>query len=122
MIVTVFCPEQHIDDANNLAMCLAFGPADADTYRLEGWSFDGVQYAVTSFPAPAQMMQAVGYPLGRPSWDNSKLVNVAGANRARVMLDLSPEAMPPRPDAIVGRIGPMARQAINDAGLVWLDL
>lgn len=92
MRLTIACPEAVIEDANNLAMVLAFGPADAATYENPVWQdADGNLYAVASFIAQPSWMEGAQTGLVRPEWDTQEddeeySVNMAGAMRAQAKL------------------------------------
>lgn len=85
MRITVSCPEAMRDDANDLAMVLAFGPDDANTYNALNWQdADGNFYAAASFEARPEWVTAAQSPLDRPEWDvEPYVVNMAGATRAQ---------------------------------------
>jgi hypothetical protein len=85
MRITVATPSAMRDDANDLAMVLAFGPADANTYKALNWQdADGNLYAAASFEARPEWITAAQSPLQRPDWDTEPyVVNMAGANRAQ---------------------------------------
>jgi hypothetical protein len=88
MRITVSCPEAMRDDANDLAMVLAFGPDDGNTYGSLNWQdADGNLYAAASFEARPEWVTAAQSPLVRPEWDvEPYVINMAGATRAQAAL------------------------------------
>tara|TARA_R110000868_G_scaffold4418_4_gene27727 strand:- start:2498 stop:2908 length:411 start_codon:yes stop_codon:yes gene_type:complete len=94
MRLTAACPAAMRDDANDLAMVLAFGPPDALTYGDAQWEdADGNLYAAASFDALPAWVAAAQAPLARPAWDTDDdgyEVNMAGANRAQALLYVVP--------------------------------
>lgn len=67
--VTIACPEALIADANQLALCLGYGPKDALTYGLPIWQDAvGNLYAVASAIVGDGFPVAAGSPLVEPPW------------------------------------------------------
>ena len=65
--ITVACPDAMRDDANALAMVLAEGPDDGATYGAAHWQdAQGNTYAVASFEASPEWVQAAQGTLSRP--------------------------------------------------------
>ena len=121
--ITVACPEALISDANNLAMVLAEGPADGLTYGALQWQDTGGNlYAVASFEAPPEWVQAAQGTLSRPDWDTGPpyVINMAGARRAQdaLVFALEPVAAVPTLLTAIGGIPP--RDALEAMGLVAL--
>ncbi|RDE08435.1 hypothetical protein [Pelagibacterium lacus] len=84
MRITIACPAALIEDANNLAMALAFGPADALTFREPSWQdADGSLYSAASLEATDDWVAGAQTTLNRPEWDTDYTVNMAGAERAQ---------------------------------------
>jgi hypothetical protein len=90
MRITVACPDALRADANNLAMVLAFGPADELTYGALNWQdADGNLYAAASFEARPEWIAGAQGPLTRPAWDTEPYtISMAAANRAQDALVL----------------------------------
>ena len=96
MRLTAACPAAMIDDSNSLAMCLAFGPSDGNTYGPLNWQdAEGNLYAAASFEARPEWVTAAQSTLVRPEWDTKLessdpsepyVINMAGANRAQAAL------------------------------------
>ena len=88
MRITVACPEALIPDANNLAMVLAFSPADELTYGALNWQdAAGNLYAAASFEARDEWVIGAQSELTRPGWDvEPYVVNMTGAGRAQAAL------------------------------------
>lgn len=112
MRITVACPAAQVDDANNLAMVLAFSEADAMTYRGLNWrDAAGNLYAAASFEARDEWVIGAQSPLARPAWDTDQAISMAAARRAQAALVFSQEptpAMPGKLTAIAGPDGPAA--------------
>lgn len=82
--VTLVCPETMIGDANHLAMALGEGPADGLTFGTPVWrDANGGLYSVASALLPVAVLARLIAPVPRPDWDYGRVVNVAGAGRAR---------------------------------------
>ena len=116
--ITAACPVTMIDDANQLAMCLAFGPADGETYAGANWQdAQGNLYACASWEVRPEWVMVAQSPLSRPEWDVEPYqVNMAGASRAQEALVFSPEpiaADPSRLTAIGGMNGVEALAAMG---------
>jgi hypothetical protein len=77
-----------IEDSNSLAMCLAYGPSDGNTYGPLNWQdADGNLYAAASWEARPEWVTAAQSTLVRPEWDTEPyVVNMAGARRAQAAL------------------------------------
>lgn len=87
MRLTVACPEALRDDANSLAMVLALGPDDANTYGALRWQdAQGNLYAAASFIARPEWVAGATSPLQRPEWDTDNTINMAGAMRAQAAM------------------------------------
>ncbi|WP_319533438.1 hypothetical protein [uncultured Cohaesibacter sp.] len=142
MIVTVACPADKRDDAGHLAMILAAGPADAETYsrlnRHNGTEQEvGDLVAQVSFNATADWISGSQMPLTRPDWDaESNLIDMEAAERAQAALFVvihsvdedgndtfvdaegNPASPLADPDKIVALLGPTSRQAQSMMGLL----
>ncbi|WP_417701977.1 hypothetical protein [Pseudophaeobacter sp.] len=88
MRITAAAPAAILDDCNDFAMVLAFGPADNLTYRDPSWQdAEGNLYAVASFLVRPEWISAAQAGLVRPEWDTQPyVINMAGANRAQAAL------------------------------------
>ena len=110
--ITIAVPEAHIADANHLALCLGYGPADALTFGAADWQdAAGNRYAVCSTQAEPAFLTDAASPLAEPAWG----ADMAAAARAQALIvvivpaliDPGPEppdmtAKPARITAIVG--------------------
>ena len=125
MRLTFICPAAHMDDANDLAMALGYGPADGETYRGANWQdADGNLYSVASLPVSDGFIERATSTLDRPEWDVEPYqVNMAGANRAqdRVQVwqptDDTPEPPQVSPDAILALVGDDPLALLAAAGI-----
>jgi hypothetical protein len=76
-------------NANNFAMCLAFGPADGQTYQGLNWQdADGNLYSAASWEVSEEWIAKIEQPLTRPKWDAgpSYNINMDGVQRAQAAL------------------------------------
>lgn len=118
MRITVACPEALISDANNLAQVLAFGPADAMTYRGLNWrDAAGNLYAAASFDARDEWIIGAQSALARPEWDTDQAISMAAARRAQAALVFAQEATPAMPDKLTALAGPDGPAALAMMGL-----
>jgi len=117
--VTIACPEALIGDANQLALCLGYGPADALTYGAAAWKDgSGNLYAVASALVSETFTASATSALVRPAWD----VNLTGAKRAQAAIRIGGAADPARlvavfgddPQAALAELG-VSRVPIDDA-------
>lgn len=93
MRITCASPEVLVSDANNLAMCLAYGPDDGETFRGLSWKdANGSLYAAASWEASEQWIVAAQAPLVRPTWDTTEIIDMDAAARAQAALVYSTEA------------------------------
>jgi len=119
MRITIACPVAMTSDANQLAMVLAFGPADALTYGEGTWQDDASNlYSAASGIIGSQFLGMATSTLVRPAWDTDNLVNMAGAARAQAAVALiqgddSPLASPTQITAILGDDGLAALAAMG---------
>jgi hypothetical protein len=116
--VTAACPLALIADGNALAMCLAYGPADGDTFRVPPPWQDaaGHLYSAASWEASETWLASLSAPVTRPAWDVDELIDMDAATRAQAALILTAEALaadPARIVAIVGMDGPAALAAMG---------
>jgi hypothetical protein len=87
MRLTVSCPEALRDDANQLAMVLAFSEADANTYGALSWQdSEGNLYAAVSFIAQPEWIAGATNTLQRPEWDTGEIIDMDAAERAQAAL------------------------------------
>ena len=123
MRVTAACPEALIEDANHLAMCLAFSEADGETYRTPCGCQDaaGNRYACASFEARDEWLTAAQSPLQRPEWDTASIIDMAAAARAQAALvfTLTPVSASPTKLTAVG--GMDGADAVAAMGLAAID-
>lgn len=99
MRVTIACPEAHIADANQLALCLGLGPGDAHTYGLPSWQdADGNRYAVASAVVGEAFASAAESPLAEPPWG----ADMQAAGRAQALIVVDEPAAPGHIAAVFG--------------------
>jgi hypothetical protein len=87
MRITAVAPAAMRDDANSLAMCLAYGPSDGNTYNPLNWQdADGNLYAAASWEASPEWVTAAQSTLVRPEWDTEEIIDMEAAERAQAAL------------------------------------
>ena len=119
MRLTIACPEALRDDANQLAMVLGYGPADAETYGTPNWQDAGGNlYACASLTVSDTFTTTAQSPLQRPAWDTDSNVNMAGANRAQEALVFSLTPVTAMPDKLTACGGDDALATLAAMGLV----
>jgi len=93
MRITIACPEVMVADANQFAMAVGDGPADANTYRENFWyDAEANAYSAASFTADQSWIDSLAGEVTRPAWDSESTIDMAAANRAKDALTLySPE-------------------------------
>lgn len=115
MRVTIACPEAMIPDANQLAVCLGYGPEDALTYGLPIWlDAAGARYAVASAIVSDAFPGAATSPLTEPAWG----ADMAAAARAQAVIRIGGAADPSR---LVAVFGDDPQAAIAVLGVAQVD-
>lgn len=125
MRLTIACPEALIADAQDLAMVLGYGPADAGTYQAASWQdAAGNRYAMASTMIFGAFVETATTALERPEWDVEPYqVNMAGAARAQMQLvflaDPYAEGVvtAARPDKLVAILHDDAQAALSLLGV-----
>jgi len=122
MRLTIACPDALRDDANDLAMVLGYGPADALTYGSLGWQdADGNLYACASLPVSDTFTTTAQATLERPAWDTDNTISMAGANRAQAALVFSLEPVLALPDKLTACAGDDALAMLAAMGLTRIE-
>jgi hypothetical protein len=123
MRITAACPEAMIPDGNQLAMCLAFSPADGQTYNTPSWKdAQGNLYAAASWMATLEWITFSQQPIQRPDWDTEHLIDLEAATRAQQAIRLLTEPAPATPTHITCIINSDGVQALQAMGLTLVDL
>ena len=128
MRLTVACPKSLIVSANQLAMVLAFGPADGKTYGELKWKDgNGNLYACASFEASPEWIAGAVSKLAKPEWDTENKVNLTSARYVQAKLSVwlgpgdNPEKPIPIPLANTGKLtvvaGADALAALSSMGI-----
>ena len=119
MRITAASPEFLVSDANNLAMCLAFSPADGETYTGLNWQdIDGNLYAAASLEVSYEWITAASQPLIRPAWDMDEIIDMMAAERAQAALVFSLEPTLANPMHLVVLGGLSGVEALTAMGLI----
>ena len=123
MRLTIACPATIRSDANNFAMALGSGHAEALTYGGLNWQdADGNLYAVASLPVSDTFTTAAQSGLQRPAWDTDNHVNMAGANRAQAALVFSLTPVTAMPDKLTACVGDDALATLAAMGLTQVEV
>lgn len=119
MRVTAAAPAALVSDCNQLAMCLAFGPADALTYTGLNWQdADGNLYAAASWEARDEWVTAATQPLQRPAWDVASIIDMVAAGRAQAAMVFALEPVMAVPGVLTAIAGMSGVEALAAMGLV----
>ena len=122
MRITCAAPEALVDDANQYAMCLAFGPADGHTYVGLNWQdANGNLYAAASFEARDEWITFAQAPLVRPAWDTDEIIDMVAAERAQAALVYSTDSFPAIPANLSALGGPNGPEALGLMGLTPVE-
>jgi hypothetical protein len=122
MRITAASPEALVSDSNQYAMCLAFGPADGETYVGLNWrDGDGNLYAAASWEAQEAWIDFAQAPLVRPSWDVDEIIDMDAAERAQSALVYSTETVLAVPGALTAIGGMDGVEALAAMGLTAVD-
>ena len=116
--ITAAAPEALVFDANQMAMCLGYGPADGETFVGNGWQdAAGNLYSAASWEASDDWIARATVPLVRPAWDTTDLIDMNAANAAQAALVFSTEATPASPAALTAIGGMDGVAALAAMGL-----
>jgi len=123
MRLSIACPATLRSDANNLAMVLGYGPADAETYVALNWQDAGGNlYAVASLPVSDTFTTDAQVALQRPAWDTDNIISMAAANRAQAALVFSLEPVLALPDKLTACAGDDALATLAAMGLTQVEV
>jgi len=113
--VTIACPDALIHDANQLALCLGYGPEDALTYGLPIWlDAAGNRYAVASAIVSDTFAAVVGSAIAEPPWG----ADMTAAARAQSAIRIGGAADPAH---LVAVFGDDPQAAIAALGVTLVD-
>jgi hypothetical protein len=99
-------------------MCLAYGPADGETYRGLHWhDASGNLYAAASFEARLEWVIFAQAPLQRPAWDVDEVIDMVAATQAQALLVVSTEALLASPTSLTSIVGVSGVEALVAMGL-----
>jgi hypothetical protein len=109
--VTMACPESLAGDANQLALCLGYGPQDAQTFGAALWrDAGGNRYALSSAMLDEAGLARLQGTLSAPGWE----CDLAAAGRAQDALRMGSAAAP---DLIAVQAGPCPAEALAALGV-----
>ena len=115
--VTIATPAAHIQDANQLALCLGESAADDRTFTAASYQDeDGNLYAVCSTVAKPIFAEMAGQPLKAP--DHALGMDLAPAKRAQALLQINGGTASPDVIAVIlGNRKESAQDHIKALGL-----
>ena len=123
MRLSIACTDALRSDANNLAMVLGYGPADAETYGTPNWQdADGNLYAVASLPVSDAFTATAQSGLQRPAWDVDNIIDMDAARRAQAALVFSLTPVTAIPDKLTACAGDDALSTLAAMGLVPFEV
>ena len=123
MRLTIACPDALRDDANNLAMVLGYGPADAETYVALNWQdADGNLYACASLIVSDTFVSKAQSTLSRPAWDVDNIIDMDAARRAQAALVFSLTPVAAMPDKLTACAGDDALATLAAMGLSQVEV
>ena len=122
MMITAAAPETLLYASNQLAMCLAYGPADGETYRGLNWQdASGNLYAAASFEASDKWITAAQTALQRPAWDVDEVIDMQAAALAQAALVFSVDPVNAAPETLTAIGGMDGLAALAAMGLIAVD-
>ena len=105
--ITFACPEKFIDDANQLARVVGYGPDDDKTYGEPRYKDkDGNKYSVASGLVVPHFVEVTTSELIEPEWG----ADMVAAKRAQALAALG---LPAAPTHIAAVPGDNAQEALN---------
>jgi len=123
MRLTIACTDALRSDANNLAMVLGYGPADAETYGTPNWQdADGNLYACASLVVSDTFTTAAQSGLQRPAWDVDNIIDMDAARRAQAALVFSLTPVTAMPDKLTACVGDDALATLAAMGLTQVEV
>jgi len=123
MRLTIACTDALRSDANNLAMVLGYGPADAETYGTPNWQdADGNLYACASLVVSDTFTTAAQSGLQRPAWDVDNIIDMDAARRAQAALVFSLTPVTAMPDKLTACAGDDALAVLAAMGLTQVEV
>lgn len=127
MRVTVACPIQLAPAANQLAMCLAYGPADALTFAHPLYSdAEGNEYACASWETQVYGLDVLALPISRPDWDaKKKTIDMDAAWLAQSLVTLwtgEGDIPAANPEGLVAVVGIDGDRAVAAMGLTIAEI
>ena len=118
---TIAAPSAHIQDANQLALCLGESRADDQTFTVASYQDAGGNlYAVSSTVAKPIFAQIAGQPLQAP--EHAPDMDLAAATRAQALLQINGGIASPDVIAVIlGDRKESAQDHINALGLTRVE-
>ena len=123
MRLSIACTDALRSDANNLAMVLGYGPADAETYVPLNWQDAGGNlYAVASLPVSDAFVSKAQSTLSHPAWDVDNIIDMDAARRAQAALVFSLTPVTAMPDKLTACAGDDALATLAAMGLTQVEV
>jgi len=123
MRLTIPCPAALRDDANQLAMALGSGPADALTYGELNWQDAGGNlYACASLIVSDTFVSMAQSTLSSPAWDVDNIIDMDAARRAQAALVFSLTPVTAMPDKLTACVGDDALATLAAMGLTQVEV
>jgi hypothetical protein len=120
--ITMACPAANVADANQLAACLGFSMADAETYGPPNWqAAGGARYSCASLDVSEDWLTQAQQPLVRPAWDVDEQIDMVAAARAQATVVLLTEPAPATLTALTALVWPDGPAALAAMGLVVVE-
>lgn len=117
--ITAAAPEALVFYANQMAMCLGYGPADGETFVGNGWQdAAGNLYSAASWEASDDWIARATAPLVRPEWDTTDLIDMDAANAAQAALVFNPNPLIATPSQIIAVTGDDGPAMLSAMGLI----
>ena len=116
--ITAAAPEALVYSSNQLAMALAFSPADGETYTGLNWTdADGNLFAAASWEACDEWVAGATQPLVSPAWDVDEIIDMVAATRAQATLVFALEPVLAVPGVLTAIGGMDGVEALRAMGL-----
>ena len=123
MRLSIACTDALRSDANNLAMVLGYGPADAETYGTPYWQdAAGNLYACASLPVSDTFVSKAQSTLSHPAWDVDNIIDMDAARRAQAALVFILTPVTAMPDKLTACVGDDALATLAAMGLTQVEV
>lgn len=83
----ICCPQGLFGIANQFAMVIGEGPAEALTWRSAPFIKDGTRYGTYNLTLRDSMLHRATQPLVRPEWDTGEIIDMDAASECQARID-----------------------------------